>query len=293
LHDPAPVLWPLTRIYAISCVATFNWSDFIWCHGDYIAGRVRLTHTGKRVFGLDGQVLFILTLSFLSILPCKCYIHIPPCSPYIMTCNFVERFIFSTVDTYCIFIRIIMALPAHSGPWPLIQFRNHFSQTVGLFEWVISSSQGLYLNTGQHKHRINAYTHQTSMPWVGFEPTIPASERAKAVHAWDRAAAVTGTVDTTTENNQFNWVWFLSFTIHVTRKETGISMTICTSILEVPSRTPACPRLFAVSLDLPRPSEFLPEEPVMIIQFRINSLLEQPNYHITNCLTGEFEPTVC
>jgi hypothetical protein len=23
-----------------------------------------------------------------------------------------------------------MALPAHSGPWPLIQFRNHFSQTV-------------------------------------------------------------------------------------------------------------------------------------------------------------------
>jgi hypothetical protein len=32
-------------------------------------------------------------------------------------------------------------------------------QTVGLFGWVISSSQGLYLNTGQHKHRINTYTH--------------------------------------------------------------------------------------------------------------------------------------
>jgi hypothetical protein len=25
-----------------------------------------------------------------------------------------------------------MALPAHSGPRPLIKFRNHFSQTVGL-----------------------------------------------------------------------------------------------------------------------------------------------------------------
>jgi hypothetical protein len=25
-----------------------------------------------------------------------------------------------------------MSLPAHSGPRPLIQFRNHFSQTVGL-----------------------------------------------------------------------------------------------------------------------------------------------------------------
>jgi hypothetical protein len=30
------------------------------------------------------------------------------------------------------------------------------------------------------------------MPCVGFEPTIPASERAKAVHALDRAATVTG-----------------------------------------------------------------------------------------------------
>jgi hypothetical protein len=31
-----------------------------------------------------------------------------------------------------------MALPAHSGPWPLIQFRNHFSQTTGLLGRVIS-----------------------------------------------------------------------------------------------------------------------------------------------------------
>jgi hypothetical protein len=58
----------------------------------------------------------------------------------------------------------LMALPAHSGPWPLIQFRNHFSQTLGLLGRVTSSSQGLYLNEGQHKHRINAYTPQTSMP---------------------------------------------------------------------------------------------------------------------------------
>jgi hypothetical protein len=33
---------------------------------------------------------------------------------------------------------------------------------------------------------------QTSMPWVGLEPTIPASERAKTVHALDCAATVTG-----------------------------------------------------------------------------------------------------
>jgi hypothetical protein len=33
---------------------------------------------------------------------------------------------------------------------------------------------------------------QTSMPWVGIEPTIPALERAKKVHALDRAATVIG-----------------------------------------------------------------------------------------------------
>jgi hypothetical protein len=33
-----------------------------------------------------------------------------------------------------------MALPAHSGPWSLIQFRNHFSQTLGLLGRVISPS---------------------------------------------------------------------------------------------------------------------------------------------------------
>jgi hypothetical protein len=67
----------------------------------------------------------------------------------------------------------------------------HFTE-VGLLGRVISSSQGLYLNTGQHKHRINACTHQTSMAYVGFEPTIPASERVKTVHASDHWSTVTG-----------------------------------------------------------------------------------------------------
>jgi hypothetical protein len=47
------------------------------------------------------------------------------------------------------------------------------------------------------KHRTtqtqkNAHIHQTSMPWVGSEPMIPASERAKIVHALDCSATVTG-----------------------------------------------------------------------------------------------------
>jgi hypothetical protein len=85
-----------------------------------------------------------------------------------------------------------MALPAHSRPRPLIQFRKHFSQTVGFLGRVISPSQGRYLNREQHKHRITAYTHKTTKPSVGFEPTIRASERAKTVHALDREATVTG-----------------------------------------------------------------------------------------------------
>jgi hypothetical protein len=58
-----------------------------------------------------------------------------------------------------------------------------FRHSVRLLGRVNISSQGLYLYT--HKYR-------TSMPWVGFELTIPASERAKTVHASDRSATMTG-----------------------------------------------------------------------------------------------------
>jgi hypothetical protein len=61
------------------------------------------------------------------------------------------------------------------------------TQTVGLLGRGISPSQGRYLHTEEHKHR------QTSMPSVGFEPTIPAFKRAKKVHALGRTATVIGT----------------------------------------------------------------------------------------------------
>jgi hypothetical protein len=41
-------------------------------------------------------------------------------------------------------------IPVDSGPRPLLQFPNHVSQTAGLLGRVISPSQGVYLNTGQH-----------------------------------------------------------------------------------------------------------------------------------------------
>jgi hypothetical protein len=67
------------------------------------------------------------------------------------------------------------------GPGLLFSSVVILSQTAGILGRGISPSQGRYLNTEQHKHRINAYTNHTSMPSVGFEPTIPATERAKTV----------------------------------------------------------------------------------------------------------------
>jgi hypothetical protein len=58
--------------------------------------------------------------------------------------------------------------------------------SVGLLGRATSLSKDRYLTQTQNKHE------QTSMPRVGFEPTIPAFERAKAVHALDSAATVIG-----------------------------------------------------------------------------------------------------
>jgi hypothetical protein len=77
----------------------------------------------------------------------------------------------------------------------LVDLRHFFSvlilYTVDATPWAgISPSQGRYVHTEQHKHRIKRT--QTSMSPVGFEPTIPVFRRAKTVHALDRAATVIG-----------------------------------------------------------------------------------------------------
>jgi hypothetical protein len=60
---------------------------------------------------------------------------------------------------------------------------------VGILARVTSPSQSRYLTQTQNKHR------QTSMPRVGFEPTIPAFERAKTVHASGRVATAFGVTE--------------------------------------------------------------------------------------------------
>jgi hypothetical protein len=81
-----------------------------------------------------------------------------------------------------------MALPALVDLGRLFSFLT-YTQSVELLGGGISPSQGRY----QHRttQTQNKRT-QTSMPMVGFEPTIPVFKRAKTVHALDRATTGIG-----------------------------------------------------------------------------------------------------
>jgi hypothetical protein len=63
--------------------------------------------------------------------------------------------------------------------------------TIGRTLWTGDQPVAMPLPTHRTTQTQNKRT-QTSMPWVGFEPTIPAFERAKTFHALDRAANVIG-----------------------------------------------------------------------------------------------------
>jgi hypothetical protein len=63
------------------------------------------------------------------------------------------------------------------GPGLFFSFVIFFTQTVGLLGRVISPSQGLDLNTGQHKHRISAHTDIHSLSAIRIhDQTVRASE---------------------------------------------------------------------------------------------------------------------
>jgi hypothetical protein len=86
------------------------------------------------------------------------------------------------------FFSLSMALQAF-GPWPLFQFLNpiHIGRTFWTGDQSVSRPLPAHKTTQTQNKRT-----QTSMPRLGFEPTTPAFERAKTVHALDRAATVVG-----------------------------------------------------------------------------------------------------
>jgi hypothetical protein len=63
------------------------------------------------------------------------------------------------------------------GPGLFFSFVIIFTQTVGLLGRVISPSQGSYLHTGQHRHRINAHTDIHALSGIRtHDPSVRASE---------------------------------------------------------------------------------------------------------------------
>jgi hypothetical protein len=80
------------------------------------------------------------------------------------------------------------------GPlWTLTAFSVLNLFTVGRTPWTGDQPVAGQLPTHRTTQTQNKHT-QTFMPRVEFEPTIPVLERAKAVHALDRAATVIGTI---------------------------------------------------------------------------------------------------
>jgi hypothetical protein len=85
-----------------------------------------------------------------------------------------------------------MALPAHSGPWPLIQFLNHF-YTDGKTPWTSDEPVTRPLPKHRTTQTQNKRIHKPNIHALsGIRTHDPASKRAKTVHALDRAATVTG-----------------------------------------------------------------------------------------------------
>jgi hypothetical protein len=74
-----------------------------------------------------------------------------------------------------------------------LQFLNLYSYTDDRTPWTSDQPVARPLPRQRTTQTQNKRT-QTSMPWVGIESTIPVFERAKAVHALDRAETVIGRV---------------------------------------------------------------------------------------------------
>jgi hypothetical protein len=83
------------------------------------------------------------------------------------------------------------------GCWPLFQFLNLF--TDNRTPWTGDQPVARPLPT--HRTQTQNKRTQTSMPRVGFEPMTPVFERAKMVHALDRAATVNGSLYSTRNRN--------------------------------------------------------------------------------------------
>jgi hypothetical protein len=85
----------------------------------------------------------------------------------------------------CIYIYLSMVLQSFVGPWPLFSFLILYT----IRRTSCTGDQPVAWPLPTHRTKQT----QTSVPQVGFEPTISAFARAKAGHGLERAATVIGT----------------------------------------------------------------------------------------------------
>jgi hypothetical protein len=127
-------------------------------------------------FPITGEVLLLLSICNISAIKegaiHKCDADLK--STHTPTTNIHDERL-STVFPNIIFFS---GSSSQFGAFPLIQFRNHFSKTVSLLGRVISSSEGLYLNTEQHKQnkRIHTPNIHTLSGIRNHDPTVRASD---------------------------------------------------------------------------------------------------------------------
>jgi hypothetical protein len=94
---------------------------------------------------------------------------------------------------YRIFIVVFSPSLWLYSPWALALFSFSIFNTVDRTPWTGNQPVARPLPTHRKTQTQNKRT-QTSMPRMGFETTIPEFERAKTVHALDRATIVIGIV---------------------------------------------------------------------------------------------------
>ena len=125
---------------------------------------------------------------------------------------FCSNYTFSPV-CLCVFLALQPCVVVFSQPGSRLQpprFRaslithKEAPQSVGLL-W--TSDQSVADTSTRTTH--NTHNRQTSMPPVGFEPTISAGERPQT-HALDRTATGTGTFSTVPRNNFLYRYFFFS-----------------------------------------------------------------------------------
>jgi hypothetical protein len=143
-----------------------------------------------------------------------------------------------------------ISLPAQSGPRPLIQFRNYFSQTVGLLGRVISPSQGPYLHTGQHKQNKRIHTPNIHA-FSGIRTHDPIS--CLRLRGYSHRAIQIKSADFTSETRALNF-WTLTYA-HMWSSLSSSTLTFCEPTL--------CLRIF---------------ETLCILFYSIFSFLSAPAY---------------